>query len=306
MESTYILSSDKQTRLHLVYWEPQQSPVGIVQIIHGMAEYIERYSDFAAELNRLGYVVVGHDHLGHGKSVDEVNPKYGYFGKGETAKTVIEDIHLVKQWTELYFPEISYFMLGHSMGSFALRNYLQQNQKERLNGAILMGTGTGAAVIPAILALTSVLNRLQPEKVNYLLDHLAFGSFSKNFPEESQFNWLSKNQENVKSYEKGALTGFIFTNNGFHTLFQLLHNANRKGWADNISKTLPILVISGEQDPVGDFGNGVRKVAKDLNAAGVTDVTMAMFAELRHELLLEKEKAQVYEKISSWIKAHNK
>ncbi|MGC6770197.1 alpha/beta fold hydrolase [Enterococcus sp. LJL51] len=300
MEAIFYLSSDKETELHLVCWKPKQQPIGIVQLIHGMAEYIERYTEFAEYLTRLGYLVVGHDHLGHGKSVDSKEPQHGYFGKGRTEQILIEDIDQVRQWTLGRYPELPYFMLGHSMGSFALRNYLQSHH-ESVSGVVLMGTGTGSAAIPAALSITTGLNKLQPKKVNQWLDELAFGSFSKHFPEESRFNWLSKNQLNVQQYEEDALTGFTFTNNGFHTLFQLIHKANRSGWAERLPKNLSVLVISGEEDPVGGYGKGVRKVAKTLSSSGIKDVSLALFTELRHEILFEDEKEQVYGAISSWL-----
>lgn len=303
MKSTYCHSSDGQTELHLVYWEPEKQPKGVVQLIHGMAEYIERYTDFADYLTDAGYLVVGHDHLGHGKSVNQENPQHGYFGKGDTAQHVIDDIEIVRARVTEQYPEIPYFMLGHSMGSFALRCYLQKYHTP-ISGVVLMGSGTGATIIPTALSITAGLNRLQPKKVNHLLDQLAFGSFSKKFPEAGQFNWLSKNQENIRRYEEDELTGFTFTNNGFHTLFQLIHGANKKGWTAEISKELPILLISGEKDSVGDYGKGIRKIAKTLDASGTTDLSMVLFADLRHELLFEDEKQQVYEKIGDWFDKH--
>ncbi|MBO0423927.1 alpha/beta fold hydrolase [Enterococcus plantarum] len=300
MKHNTFLSSDQKTMSHFVCWEPTCEAIGTVQIIHGMAEYIERYHDFAKYLNDLGFVVVGHDHLGHGESVLHDQPKHGYFGKGEPVTFVLDDIHQVEEWIGENFPNLPHFMLGHSMGSFALRNYLQLYRSE-ISGAIFMGTGKNAAMLSLALSLTKGLNLTAPEKQNKWLDHMAFGSFSKQFPEESRFNWLSRNQENVKEYENDPLTGFTFTNNGFYTLFRLVDGANREGWAQNIDQDLPILVISGEQDPVGDFGKGARKVAKELDEAGIKDVSLVLFAELRHEILLENEKTEVYKAIGAWL-----
>lgn len=301
MKHTTFLSSDQKTTSHFIYWVPEGEAIGILQIVHGMAEYIERYHDFAVYLNGLGFIVVGHDHLGHGESITENEPKHGYFGKGESVSFVLEDIHQMKEWIGKNFPELPHFMLGHSMGSFALRNYLQLYKAE-ISGAIFMGTGKNPAMLPLALALTKGLNLTAPEKQNKWLDHMAFGSFSNSFPEASSFNWLSKNQNNVRQYENDPLTGFTFTNNGFYTLFRLVDGANREGWAQNIDLDLPILVISGEQDPVGDFGKGPRKVAKELDEAGIKDVSLVLFAELRHEILLENEKNEVYKAIGAWLK----
>ncbi|MBO0440820.1 alpha/beta fold hydrolase [Candidatus Enterococcus ikei] len=296
-----FLSSDQKTMSHFICWEPEQEAIGVVQIIHGMAEYIERYHDFAEYLNGLGYVVVGHDHLGHGESVTKDAAKHGYFGKGDPVSFVLKDIHQIKEWITEHYPKLPHFMLGHSMGSFALRNYLQFYKPE-ISGAIFMGTGKKATLLPVALSLTNTLNLTAPEKTNERLDQLAFGDFSKQFPEAGRFNWLSKSQDNVRRYENDPLTGFTFTNNGFYTLFRLVDGANRTGWAEKIDQNLSILVISGEQDPVGDFGKGPRKVAKDLDKAGIKDVSLVLFAELRHEILLEDEKNEVYKAISNWMK----
>ncbi|WP_207695404.1 hypothetical protein DOK67_0001748 [Enterococcus sp. DIV0212c] len=295
-----FLSSDQKTMSHFICWEPEQEAIGVVQIIHGMAEYIERYHDFAEYLNGLGYVVVGHDHLGHGESVAKDATKHGYFGKGDPVSFVLKDIHQIKEWITEHYPKLPHFMLGHSMGSFALRNYLQFYKPE-ISGAIFMGTGKKATLLPVALSLTNTLNLTAPEKTNERLDQLAFGDFSKQFPEAGRFNWLSKSQDNVRRYENDPLTGFTFTNNGFYTLFRLVDGANRTGWAEKIDQNLSILVISGEQDPVGDFGKGPRKVAKDLDKAGIKDVSLVLFAELRHEILLEDEKNEVYKAISNWL-----
>ncbi|MBP2098605.1 alpha/beta fold hydrolase [Enterococcus rivorum] len=304
METSTIISSDKQTKLHTVCWKPKGEPKAIVQIIHGMAEYIERYSEFAEYLNQLGYLVVGHDHLGHGKSVHPEAPQYGYFGE-ETIALVLADIHQVRTWAQASYPDCPYFMMGHSMGSFALRNYLQTNS-EGLNGVILMGTGSKPVGVNFALPLVKWLSKKNGSKKNPMVDKLAFGAFSKKFPEPSSFNWLSKNPENVANYEKDHLTGFTFTNNGFYTLFQLIEGANKKGWGSKLQKKLPILMISGAQDPVGDFGKGIEKVRGELAESGLTEVSVTLFPELRHEILLEEEKAEAYQVIEQWLSRFEK
>lgn len=299
MEEHKVLSTDKKTNLHIVCWKTEEKPKGILQIIHGMAEFVERYAEFAEYLNQLGYLVVGHDHLGHGQSVDSENPQYGYFGE-ETISLVISDIHRVRTWVQADYQDIPYFMLGHSMGSFALRNYIQQ-YAEGLDGVILMGTGSKPAVLSVVLPVVKLLAKKNGMKKNPIIDNLAFGSFSKKFPEASPFNWLSKNQKNVAEYEKNPLTGFVFTNNGFSTLFQLIDGANKKGWGNNLPKELPILIVSGEEDPVGDFGKGPKKIQQELTESGMTQVSLTLFPELRHEILLEEDKKEVYQVIQLWM-----
>ncbi|MDA9472374.1 alpha/beta fold hydrolase [Enterococcus sp. 5H] len=297
MKHETFLSADQTTTSHFICWQPVAKPIGTVQIIHGMAEYIERYKEFAEYLTGLGYVVVGHDHLGHGESSASGT---GYFGKGDSVKLVLQDIDYVNVWIERHYPELPHFMLGHSMGSFALRNYLQLYQPN-ISGAILMGTGKRAAMLSFGLSVTSILNKTAPNTTNEWLDQLTFGDYSKRFPENGRFNWLSKNQENVSNYEADHRMGFTFTNNGFYTLFSLVDGATRKNWAHNVEQELPFLIISGEQDPVGDFGRGPRKVAKELNEAHVKDISLVLFRELRHEILFESEKLEVYKTISQWL-----
>lgn len=299
MATSIMRSSDEQTNLHVVCWKPEREPKAVIQIIHGMAEYIERYHEFAEYLNQQGYLVVGHDHLGHGQSVDSTAPQYGYFGE-KAVPSILADIHQVRQRTKSSYPDLPYFMLGHSMGSFALRNYLQ-NHGEGLSGVILMGTGSKPAGLSLALPLVKCLSRKNGSKKNPMVDRLAFGSYSKKFPEPSSFNWLSKNQKNVAEYERDPLTGFIFTNNGFCTLFQLIEGANKKGWTDKLPKKLPILIVSGNQDPVGDFGKGIEKVHRELVMSGLGAVEVTLFPELRHEILLEEEKIEVYQVIEQWL-----
>ncbi|MTD41364.1 alpha/beta fold hydrolase [Erwinia sp. CPCC 100877] len=300
MEHRTFLSADQQTTGHFVCWNAVTEPVAVIQIIHGMAEYIERYHEFATYLNELGYIVVGHDHLGHGAALSQVQGAHGFFCDEEPVQTVLADIHQVKGWIDKIYPELPHFMLGHSMGSFALRNYLQI-YRPKINGAIFMGAGTKPTLLSLGLSLTNYLNKRAPKRINQWLDRLTFGSYSKHFPEAGRFNWLSKNQENVHKYEEDSLTGFTFTNNGFYTLFRLVAGANRQGWAEKVAKDLPVLVISGGQDPVGDFGKGPKKVANELTEAGVADVTLVLFEELRHELLFEKEAGEVYKAFSRWL-----
>lgn len=302
MEMATLTSSDKQTGLHVVCWKPNGQPKAIVQIIHGMAEYIERYQEFAEYLTQQGYLVVGHDHLGHGQSVNPNDPQYGYFGE-ESISLVLADIRKVEDWVKISYPSLPYFMLGHSMGSFALRNLLQEDS-QNLTGAILMGTGNKPKGLSLALPLVKWLAKNHGHKQNPIIDRLAFGSFSKSFSEPSPFNWLSKNPENVAAYEKDARAGFIFTNNGFKTLFQLIEGANKKGWADQLPKKFPMLIVSGAQDPVGGFGKGIEEVRRDCVASGLTEIEVMLFPELRHEILLETEKADVYQVIERWLSQH--
>lgn len=296
MKHIKFLSADKKTDISLSYWEPKTKVIGTLQIIHGMAEYIDRYDDFANYLTSLGYVVIGHNHLGHGGDAKI----QGYFNVKNPVELILKDINFVNKWTDEKYPDVPHFIMGHSMGSFALRNYLQL-YKPALAGAILMGTGASAPGLKTAKAISTTTNKMAPEKTNNWLNSIAFGSYSKKFPEDSEFNWLSKNQENVAAYEKDNNTGFIFTNNGFYTLFNLVSGATKKDWAQNIPDNLPFLIVSGELDPVGDFSKGPKQTSEDLTNAGVKNVDLKLFTGLRHEILFENEKLEVYKTISDWL-----
>lgn len=304
MKKYFLIESvDEMTDLNGVIWQPDASrtPKAILQIVHGMAEYIERYDEFAQFLNENNILVVGHDHLGHGDSVDQEKPAYGYFSKGDSDQILIEDTYQITHYIQKRYPRTPFFIMGHSMGSLILRNYLK-TYSEDVDGAIIMGTGDRKDEITVLKRILGGLNTISPKTVNPAIDKLAFGSFNKRIKKpESSFAWLSKNEENVNQYEADDKTGFIFTNNGFYTLLTLMDHATRTNWHKQIRHDLPLLIVSGEKDPVGDFGKGPRKIAVDLNEHFFTDVTLRLYHDLRHEILNEEEKYDVMDDIYDWI-----
>ena len=302
MKHHTFISSDGITPSHVIYWDRVSHPIATIQLVHGMAEYMERYTDFAHYLNQLGVIVIGHDHLGHGDSLSADAAIQGFMSKGNSLQHILGDIDKVNHFIEENYPQLPHFILGHSMGSFSVRVYLQQFNPTFL-GAIFMGTGQRPQFMKQILYMTKLLNNIAPTKPNKLIDRLAFSNYSRKFPENSSFNWLSKNQTNVQNYEKDSNTGFVFTNNGFYTLFQLISNATSKNWADQLDKSLAILIISGADDPVGDYGKGPLFVKNELLESGLQNVSLTLFESLRHEILFEENKEEIYKTISSWLLA---
>lgn len=307
MKTTFTLpSTDLTSDLNCVLWQPTAPTQlkGVFQIIHGMAEYASRYDEFAEFLNQAGYLVIGHDHLGHGmSSADSLAPR-GYFTANDSPKVLVDDAYAVTSYAKKHHPDLPYYVLGHSMGSFVLRNYLKTHSHE-IQGAIIMGTGGYRGELKLALPILRQLNRFAPKKVNHLIDKVAFGNFSHPFPEKgSAFTWLSKNQLNVQAYEADPLLGFVFTNNGFYTLFKLMATATEKNWFEPIERELPLLIISGEQDPVGNFGKAPREIALSLAAANFKDVTLQLYPELRHEILNEKENELVMNDLLTWLNKH--
>lgn len=295
-------SRDGETKLHAVRWVPDGKALCIVQIVHGMAEYIERYEELAQFLAQKGILVTGDDHLGHGKSVPE-DGTYGYFCEQDPATVVVRDVHRLKKITQEDYPGVPYVILGHSMGSFILRNYLFR-YGTGIEGAIICGTGSQpqplVKVCQAVAAIQGAF--LGDAHVAKMIDKLAFGNYNKKIANaKTPFDWLCRDEKIVDAYMKDKWCGFTFTVNGFKTLFRLLDRLNQKDNLAKMPKDLPVYFIAGDMDPVGNYGEGVKKAYEDFCQAGMEKVTIKLYPGGRHELLNEMNKIQVYGEIYTWI-----
>ncbi len=304
-KSTFgFLSSDGKTQIHAVKWEPEGEVRCVLQISHGMIEYVERYEAFAEYLTQRGVVVVGNDHLGHGESV--VSKEFlGYFAPEYGSDLVVEDLQQLRSKTQMEYPGVPYFMLGHSMGSFLLRKYLTIHG-EGLSGAIVMGTGTqtdmtvktGKAVCKLIARFKGWRHR------GGFVERLVFSGNNKKFETEGASAWLTKDREIVSSYVKDPRCTFQFTLNGFYNLFDTIYYINRPEHIAAIPKDLPLFFVSGEDDPVGDYGAGARKAYETYVQAGISEVTFKLYSSDRHEILNELDRENVYKDIYGWIQEH--
>ena len=297
-------SRDGATKIHAVRWVPEGKVVCILQIIHGMAEYAERYEEFAAFLVERGFVVTRDDHLGHGKSVGDKG-KHGYFCEQDPATVLVRDEHRLKKMTEEAFPHVPYVIMGHSMGSFITRNYICR-YGSGIAAAIIMGTGMQPK---AVLGMAKILVRLQKlfcgsKHVSRLIDKMAFGGYNKEIPNpRTAFDWLSRDEERVDRYLADPDCGFPFTVNGFGALFTLVSRLYSPETLKAIPKKLPVLMISGDADPVGDYGKGVRKAYDSLKTAGLEDISLKLYQGGRHELLNESNRTQVMEDVYAWVES---
>lgn len=296
-------SRDGKTKIHAVRWIPEGKVICILQIVHGMAEYIERYEEVAHYFAEKGILVTGDDHLGHGKSVTE-GGTYGYFCEQDPATVVVRDVHRLKKMTQEDYPGIPYVILGHSMGSFILRNYLFR-YGSGIQGAIVCGTGTKPqGLVQVCRAMAAVQGAFLGQKhVAKLINKLAFGSYDKMVGGGS---WLCSDNKVVEAYASDPLCGFTFTVNGFRTLFDLLYRLNRRENLEQMPKELPVLFIAGDKDPVGDMGEGVKKAYKSFEQVGMEHIDLKLYPEDRHEILNELDKIKVYEDIYPWLVARVK
>lgn len=298
----YFSSRDNCTEIHGIKWAPESAPVGIVILIHGMAEHLERYGTFAEFLCEKGFVVAGNEHLGHGKSIGK-NPK-GYFCKKDAATVVVRDVHRLKKMVQNEYPNIPIFVFGHSMGSLIARNYITK-YGSGISGVILSGTlMMPKATLAAMKVLITVLNLFQGSKnPSKLLDAAAFGTYCKRIENpKTSFDWLTRDEAEVNKYIADTDCGFYFTINGFGTLRELCARLHKVSLLEKIPKDLPVLFVYGGQDPCGEYGEAVRGVYDQYIELGIKDVTQKEYVDDRHEILNELDKEAVMSDIYMWIK----
>ena len=298
------MSKDEKTIIHGVIYLPDQKPRGIVQIVHGMIEHIGRYDAFARYLTDQGFIVTGHDHLGHGRSVIHKD-RWGYFAKKEPSKTLLKDIHQLRVNMQRRYPDLPYYIISHSMGSYLTRYYLTLYGRG-LSGAVIMGTGfvnPAAAyfgiAITHIAALAKGWND-RSKLVKLLLYNNSYREFSitGKHPER---HWLTKDVECVKRALSDPACRFDFTLNGYLGLFQTVAYTCQKKNIAKIPSDLPMLIISGKNDPVGDLGEGVIHFDNLCRKTGHTHVKMKLYEDDRHEILNETDKDVVYQDILEWL-----
>ncbi|MCH5263208.1 MAG: alpha/beta fold hydrolase [Lachnospiraceae bacterium] len=302
-EDFYFDSRDGEHQIHAVKWIPDaEKPACIVQIVHGMAEYIDRYHDFANYLAERDILVVGDDHLGHGQSV-KPGEHYGYFCKEDAPTVLVRDEHRLKKMMQKQYIGVPYIILGHSMGSFITRNYLLK-YGTGVNGAIIVGTGmqTKAVLLCGIAVTTMEGMIFGAEHVSKFTDKASFGAYNKRIPSpKTSVDWLSRNEDNVKKYVKDPMCGFVFTANGFQTLFKLIYNLHNREKLMKMPKNLPVIFLAGSEDPVGDYGRGVKQVYESFKELGMENVQMKLYPKDRHEILNEVDKEDIYGDIYRWI-----
>ncbi len=295
-------SRDGRNKVHAICWVPEGEAIGILQIVHGMAEHVDRYDEMARFFAEKGFVVTGEDHLGHGKTVPE-GGTFGYFCKQDPATVAVRDVHRLKKITQEKYPGLPYIILGHSMGSFMLRNYLFR-YGSGIQGAVLCGTGyVPQPLITLGLMIARVQGLLLGDKhVSGLLDKIAFGAYGKNIKNpKTKYDWLASDEEVVDKYMKDPLCGFTFTVNGFKMMFTLIMRSNIAENLQKMPKEIPVLFLSGEEDPVGDYGKGVKKAYSDFEKADMKRISMKLYAGSRHEIFNEKNKGEVCEELYPWM-----
>lgn len=297
----YTLDSCGGGSLHYAVWRPQGQPKAVVQLIHGIAEHIARYDAFAQFLTQHGYVVAGDDHMGHGGSIGD-GPA-GYFHGGWL--TAVADEKRLHDVMQAQYPELPYYILGHSMGSFLLRTYLY-TYPDAVDKAVISGTGweDPLKLRMGLLVCRAEAARVGEAHTSALVTKLLFGSYNKPFaPVRSPNAWICSDEDVVAAYDADPLCGFAATVGLARDMLTGICMNEKPENLDNMPKQLPVLFVSGSQDPVGGMARGVLRCIDAFKRSGMRDVTIKLYPDGRHEMLNERNKAEVYQDILTWLDA---
>lgn len=295
----FIRSSNGKRDIACYLYVPDGEVRGIVQIAHGMCDYIENYALLAEHLTAKGIVVCGNDHLGHGNSAED-SRDLGYFGSGGY-QVLVKDLRKVNKLLRTTYKNLPLVLIGHSMGSFLARAYAV-TFPETVDGVVFLGTAGShnPARAAQMLAATIGKTRGNHHRSRMLYD-LTFKGYNAKFPDEGPFAWLSRDRAAGDRFEADPQRNFIFTADGYYGLFSVLAAVSRPAWAEKYPKELPTLIAAGEMDPVGNYGKGPEEVYEKLCAAGAEQVSLKLYAGARHELHNEINKEEFFADLYKWI-----
>lgn len=276
---------------------------GVIQISHGMAEYSNRYAGFALELCKSGYAVFVSDHIGHGSSVTDKN-MLGYFGEnGED--TFVEDLKALTDIIKSEYNDLPLYLLGHGMGSLIARKYTAK-YGYLLDGVIYTGTsGQNPALGVGIQLANTLIKQNGPYYRSELLDTIAFGAYNRKTEKRTECDWVSRDTKEVDKFIADDLCGYKYTVSGMKALFLTLKAVSTRRWYNSVPLSMPILLMSGSMDPIGDYSKGVNEVYKTLKKTGHKYVTMKIYDGARHEILNEINRKEVFEDIIRWLNGLN-
>lgn len=300
----YFNSSTGKNKIHARMCVPDAEPRAIVQIIHGIAEYIERYDEFMSFLADNGIIAVGTDHLGHGKSI-ESEEQTGFFAYDNGWDYVVRDEEVLRLAMHENYPELPIIVFGHSMGSFMARTLLIR-YPDAFNAAIISGTGNqGAALVNGGLFMGNLVTGLRgAHHYSKFLNNLAFGSYNKIYDNpKTEYDWLSRDEANVQKYIDDPLCGFIPSCSLFRDMMTGVKFITNKKNLTAMNKDMPVYFMSGDMDPVGECGKGVQKAYNNFLEAGMKDVSIKLYPGGRHEMLNEINKDEVYTDILAWLES---
>ncbi|MCD7838089.1 MAG: alpha/beta hydrolase [Clostridiales bacterium] len=301
-EFTYR-SADGQTPIHAVVWTPEGPATGILQISHGITEHIRRYERLAAACTARGLIVCGNDHLGHGLSLHPDRPVRTYFGPEGSWTFLVEDARELNRLIRRDHPALPMCILGFSLGSFVVRDLLAQSP-DCADGAILVGTGQQSS-----LALSIACRIADSEATKHGYDvttkritQLTYDGYNKKFaPVQSKFDWLLTDEAARADFLRDPLRGEDFTVGAFRELLRGMGRSIDPKLVRHMNSQLPVLLLSGADDPVGDFGKGVQKTKRFLERQGVKQVSINLYPGLRHDILHDAGCEDIHRQLIDWV-----
>ncbi len=289
-------SSDGINNIAAEIYAPTSGEVkGIIQLSHGMTDYVGRYTLLADYVTERGYVFAGNCHLGHGDTVKD-DGDFGFFASENGIDCVLSDLKKMNEILKEKYPNTPIFLMGHSMGSFLARLYVER-YTDSIEGVFIHGTSGPNPLVGMGKMLTRLIKVFKGERHRpKIINKLSFGPYNKRFdPAEGPSAWLSRDNELIKHKRDDKRGDFIFTCQGYIDLFTMITSVNSKKWYSEYPKTLPTILMSGDMDPVGNYGEGVRYVYDTLVASGVKDITLKLYEGARHELFNETNRSEVFD-----------
>lgn len=288
-------------QIHVNRWRPKCKPVAVVQILHGIADYGRRYDDFANYLSDMGFLVVAEDHMGHGESVGQDGIK-GFFSGGWFC--AVDDAYRLLTMTRQEFPDMPYILFGHSMGSFMAQTILQKYPNSGITGCILCGSGwqPDVALAAGVRLCDAVCKRYGETKPNQKILRLVFGAYNLRVEHpRTPYDWVCRDQRVVDALIEDPLCSHAVTVGLMRDMLTGIRYIQERENLEKMQRNLPVLLISGGDDPVGSFGEGVRKIAENYQSVGMTNVKTKIYPLCRHEILNEINKHDVYRDIAIWM-----
>lgn len=300
----FLFRTKDKVDINVLSWKGPFVPKAIIQICHGMAEYIDRYDEFANFLVSNGYYVYGHDHRGHGKTAGEIE-NLGFFADKNGWKLVVDDVYEINNMIKERHPGKEVVLFGHSMGSFIVRTFMFR-YPDAVERFIVCGTGDGEnfSVIGAKL-LAGVISKVKGKRFrSKVLDGISNKRFNKYIKNSNTgFDWLSRDKNEVDKYIKDPYCGSLFTAGFYHDLFKGVEHLSMEMNIKKINPSIKMLVISGDKDPVGDNGKGVIKVVENYKKRGIKNIDLKLYEDARHEILNETNRKEVFEDVLNFIES---
>ncbi|MEI3597434.1 MULTISPECIES: alpha/beta hydrolase [unclassified Oceanobacillus] len=300
MNEEFWLTAEDDCELYIRSWGSDiKDAKAVILISHGMTEHIARYKQLAAFFNGKGFIVYGDDHRGHGRT-GEKQGQLGFIAEANSFELLVEDLHLLIQYVKKQHTGLPIFIYGHSMGSFITRNYIQ-NYSEEVAGVLLAGSGFFPERSSKVgLEIASFQN---PRKESTFMNNLVFGNYNSKIVQKlTSFDWLTRDGQVVDDYIADPLSGYVPTAGFFVDLLTGILQMQDPERNKRIRKDLPMLFISGDADPVGNYSKGVFQAAESYIEAGLSDVIVSLYPDARHELHQETNKEEVFDFLEQWIR----